>query len=76
MGWEGSHLYQFIIASMVYGDPGMLGELDSQPVICIDPSHEDAFRQDVMPSELTALAHERVAETVERTGKHPDHKGI
>ena len=30
MGWEGSHLYQFIIASMVYGDPGMLGELDAK----------------------------------------------
>jgi hypothetical protein len=28
MGWEGSHLYQFVIGGIVYGDPGMLGELD------------------------------------------------
>jgi hypothetical protein len=28
MGWEGSHLYQFVIGGIAYGDPGMLGELD------------------------------------------------
>ena len=25
MGWEGSHLYQFVIGGIAYGDPGMLG---------------------------------------------------
>jgi hypothetical protein len=28
MGWEGSHLYQFAIDGITYGDSGMLGELD------------------------------------------------
>ena len=28
MGWEGSHLYQFVIGGIAYGEPGMLGELD------------------------------------------------
>ncbi len=28
MGWEGSHLYQFVIGGIAYGDPGMVGELD------------------------------------------------
>ena len=30
MGWAGSHLYQFVIGNMAYGDPGMLGELDAK----------------------------------------------
>jgi hypothetical protein len=30
MGWEGSHLYQFVIGGIAYGDPGMLGELDAE----------------------------------------------
>ena len=28
MGWEGSHLYQFVIGGIAYGDPGMLSDLD------------------------------------------------
>jgi len=28
MGWEGSHLYQFVIGGVAYGDPGMVGEWD------------------------------------------------
>ena len=28
MGWEGSHLYQFVIGGIAYGDPGMVGEWD------------------------------------------------
>lgn len=30
MGWQGSHLYQFIIGGITYGDPGMLGDLDAE----------------------------------------------
>src|SRR5437763_5725614 len=30
MGWEGSHLYQFVIGGIAYGDPSMLGELDAE----------------------------------------------
>ena len=30
MGWEGSHLYQFVIGGIAYGDPGMLGELEAE----------------------------------------------
>ena len=26
MGWEDSHLYQFVIGGIAYGDPGMVGE--------------------------------------------------
>ena len=26
MGWEGSHLYQFVMGAMAYGDPGMVSE--------------------------------------------------
>src|SRR4029434_4069610 len=28
MGWEGSHLYQFVIGGIAYGDPGLVGEWD------------------------------------------------
>ena len=28
--WEGSHLYQFVIGGIAYGDPSMLGELDAE----------------------------------------------
>jgi hypothetical protein len=28
MGWEGAHLYQFVIGGVAYGDPGMVGEWD------------------------------------------------
>ena len=30
MGWAGSHLYQFVIGGIAYGDPSMLGELDAE----------------------------------------------
>jgi hypothetical protein len=30
MGWEGSHLYQFVIGGIAYGDPGMVGEWDAE----------------------------------------------
>ena len=30
MGWEGSHLYQFVTGGIAYGDPSMLGELDAE----------------------------------------------
>jgi hypothetical protein len=30
MGWEGYHLYQFVIGSIAYGDPGLLGELEAE----------------------------------------------
>jgi hypothetical protein len=30
MGWEGSHLYQFVISGIAYGDPGMVGEWDAE----------------------------------------------
>src|SRR5262244_1380260 len=30
MGWEGSHLYQFVIGGIPYGEPAMLGELDAK----------------------------------------------
>jgi hypothetical protein len=30
MGWEGSHLYQFVIGGITYGDPEMLGELEAE----------------------------------------------
>jgi hypothetical protein len=30
MGWEGSHLYQFVIGGITYGEPAMLGELDAK----------------------------------------------
>jgi hypothetical protein len=30
MGWEGSHLYQFVISGITYGEPAMLGELDAK----------------------------------------------
>ena len=30
MGWEGSHLYQFVIGGVAYGDPGLLGELEAE----------------------------------------------
>jgi hypothetical protein len=30
MGWEGYHLYQFVIGGMAYGDPGLLGELEAE----------------------------------------------
>src|SRR5262249_18002852 len=29
MGWEGSHLYQFVTGGIAYGDPSMLGEWDA-----------------------------------------------
>lgn len=32
MGWEGSHLYQFVIGGIAYGDPAMLGELEAKDV--------------------------------------------
>ena len=28
MGWEGSHLYQFVMGGIAYGDTGMVGEWD------------------------------------------------
>ena len=28
MGWEGSHLHQFVMGGIAYGDPGMVGEWD------------------------------------------------
>jgi hypothetical protein len=28
MGWEGSHLYQFVMGGGAYGEPGMLDDLD------------------------------------------------
>ena len=30
MGWEGSHLYQFVIGGITYGEPAMLGELEAK----------------------------------------------
>ena len=30
MGWEGSHLYQFVIGGIAYGDPDMVGEWDAE----------------------------------------------
>jgi hypothetical protein len=30
MGWEGYHLYQFVIGGIAYGDPGLLGELEAE----------------------------------------------
>src|SRR5262249_29581462 len=30
MGWEGSHLYQFVISGTPYGEPALLGELDAK----------------------------------------------
>jgi Plasmid pRiA4b ORF-3-like protein len=30
MGWEGSHLYQFVIGGIPYGEPALLGELDAE----------------------------------------------
>ena len=30
MGWEGSHLYQFVIGGIAHGDPGMVGEWDAE----------------------------------------------
>jgi hypothetical protein len=30
MGWEGSHLYQFVTGGIAYGDPSMLGEWDAE----------------------------------------------
>src|ERR1041384_2330322 len=30
MGWEGSHLYQFVMGGTPYGEPAMLGELDGK----------------------------------------------
>jgi hypothetical protein len=28
MGWEGSHLHQFVIGGITYGEPEILGELE------------------------------------------------
>jgi hypothetical protein len=30
MGWESSHLYQFVIGGSTYGEPAILGELDAK----------------------------------------------
>jgi len=30
MGWEGSHLYQFVMGGLAYGDPGIVGEWDAE----------------------------------------------
>jgi len=30
MGWEGSHLYQFAVGVMAYGDPSMLEEMEGE----------------------------------------------
>jgi Plasmid pRiA4b ORF-3-like protein len=30
MGWEGSHLYQFVVGGMEYGDPNMLEEMEGE----------------------------------------------
>jgi Plasmid pRiA4b ORF-3-like protein len=30
MGWEGSHLYQFVTGGIAYGDPSMLGEWNAE----------------------------------------------
>jgi hypothetical protein len=30
MGWEGSHLYQFVVGGMAYGDPRMLEEMEGE----------------------------------------------
>jgi len=30
MGWEDSHLYQFVIGGIAHGDPGMVGEWDAE----------------------------------------------
>ena len=29
MGWEGSHLYQFVTGGIAYGDPSIVGEWDA-----------------------------------------------
>src|SRR5262249_59421468 len=30
MGWEGSHLYRFVVGGMEYGDPRMLEEMEGE----------------------------------------------
>ena len=30
MGWESSHLYQFVVGGMEYGDPSMLEEMEGE----------------------------------------------
>jgi hypothetical protein len=30
MGWEGYHLYQFVVGGMAYGDPSMLEEMEGE----------------------------------------------
>src|SRR5438105_12425029 len=30
MGWKGSHLYQFVVGGMEYGDPRMLEEMEGE----------------------------------------------
>lgn len=30
MGWEGSHLYQFVVGGLPYSDPKMLGEMEGE----------------------------------------------
>ena len=30
MGWEGSHLYRFVVGGMEYGDPSMLEEMEGE----------------------------------------------
>lgn len=30
MGWEGYHLYQFVVSGMEYGDPRMLQEMEGE----------------------------------------------
>ncbi len=30
MGWEGAHLYQFVIGGLTYGDRALLGELEAK----------------------------------------------
>jgi hypothetical protein len=54
MGWEDSHLHQFIIGSMVYGDPGMLGELDAKDARTVWTWSHD--RGSSAPSVLSARA--------------------
>jgi hypothetical protein len=30
MGWEGYHLYQFVVGGLEYGDPSILGEMEGE----------------------------------------------
>ena len=49
MGWEGYHLYQFVVGGLAYGDPSILEEMEGEDAREGDSRHPGAGRTGHVP---------------------------